>query len=120
MGKKIFGTNEFAFFRCKSRCAGGGPESGFEKNSKNAFRPKLVQKYIFPVFVTLFLSLSPFSGGPEDALGKARKRRKKAFFLRYPRISLHTLPFLNPHYAAPQINSETFCSYQLRSADVPL
>ena len=28
------GTNEFAFFRCKSICTGGGPESRPKKNSK--------------------------------------------------------------------------------------
>ena len=47
MGKKMAGTNEFAFFRCKSICTGGGPESG-RKNSKNAFRPVPAQKFIFP------------------------------------------------------------------------
>ena len=47
MGKKMAGTNEFAFFRCKSICTGGGPESG-RKNSKNAFRPVPVQKFTFP------------------------------------------------------------------------
>ena len=34
MGKTMAGTNEFAFFSCKSVCTGGGPESGrknFEK-----------------------------------------------------------------------------------------
>ena len=35
MGKKMAGTNEFAFFRCKSICTGGGgPESGRKKNRK--------------------------------------------------------------------------------------
>ena len=28
------GTNEFAFFRCKSICTGGGPESGRKKFEK--------------------------------------------------------------------------------------
>ena len=36
MGKKMAGTNEFAFFRCKSICTGGGgsrirPKKKFEK-----------------------------------------------------------------------------------------
>ena len=35
------------------------------------------------------------------APGKSRKRRKKAFFLRYPRISLNP-PSLKPPFAAPQ------------------
>ena len=47
MGKKMAGTNEFAFFHCKSICTGGGPESGRE-NSKNAFRPVPVQTFTFP------------------------------------------------------------------------
>ena len=35
MGKKMAGTNEFAFFRCKSICTGGGgPESGRKKFEK--------------------------------------------------------------------------------------
>ena len=34
MGKKMAGTNEFAFFRCKSICTGGGPESGRKKIEK--------------------------------------------------------------------------------------
>ena len=34
MGKKMTGTNEFAFFRCKSICTGGGPESGRKKIEK--------------------------------------------------------------------------------------
>ena len=33
-GKKMAGTNEFAFFRCKSICTGGGPESGRKKFEK--------------------------------------------------------------------------------------
>ena len=33
MGKKVAGTNEFAFFRCRSMCTKGGPESG-RKNFK--------------------------------------------------------------------------------------
>ena len=35
MGKKMAGTNEFAFFRCKSICT-GGVQNQAEKNSKNA------------------------------------------------------------------------------------
>ena len=42
------GTNEFAFFRCKSICTGGGVQNQAEKNSKNAFRPVPVQKFTFP------------------------------------------------------------------------
>ena len=34
MGKQMAGTNEFAFFRCKSICTGGGPESGRKKFEK--------------------------------------------------------------------------------------
>ena len=35
MGKKMAGTNEFAFFfRCRSICTGGGPESGRKINRK--------------------------------------------------------------------------------------
>ena len=35
MGKKMAGTNEFAFFRCRSICTGGGgPESGRKKCEK--------------------------------------------------------------------------------------
>ena len=34
MGEKMAGTNEFAFFRCKSICTGGGPESGRKKFEK--------------------------------------------------------------------------------------
>ena len=37
----------------------------------------------------------------QRAPGKSRKRRKKAFFLRYPRISLNP-PSLKPPFAAPQ------------------
>ena len=48
MGKKMAGTNEFAFFRCKSICTGGGVQNQAEKNSKNAFRPVPVQKFTFP------------------------------------------------------------------------
>ena len=49
MGKKMAGTNEFAFFRCKSmRTGGGGVQNQAEKNSKNAFRPVPVQKFTFP------------------------------------------------------------------------
>ena len=48
MGKKMAGTNEFAFFRCKSICT-GGVQNQAEKNSKNAFRPVPVQKFTFPV-----------------------------------------------------------------------
>ena len=47
MGKKMAGTNEFAFFRCKSICT-GGVQNQAEKNSKNAFRPVPVQKFTFP------------------------------------------------------------------------
>ena len=36
------------FFRCKSICTGGGPESGRKKYSKNAFRLVPVQKFTFP------------------------------------------------------------------------
>ena len=45
-------------------------------------------------FFALFLPFSPFSGGCEA--GKSRKRRKKAFFLRYPQICLNP-HLLNPH-----------------------
>ena len=31
---KMAGTNEFAFFRCKSLCTGRGPESGRKKNQE--------------------------------------------------------------------------------------
>ena len=48
MGEKMAGTNEFAFFRCKSICTGGGVQNQAEKNSKNAFRPVPVQKLTFP------------------------------------------------------------------------
>ena len=49
MGKKMAGTNEFAFFRCKSICTGGGGvQNQAEKKSKNAFRPVPVQKFTFP------------------------------------------------------------------------
>ena len=34
MGKIMAGTNEFGFFRCKSICTGGGPESGRKKFEK--------------------------------------------------------------------------------------
>ena len=34
MGKKMAGTNEFAFFCCKSICTGGGLESGRKKFEK--------------------------------------------------------------------------------------
>ena len=52
MGKKMAGTNECAFFRCKSICTGGGGvQNQAEKNSKNAFRPVPVQKFTFPVEV---------------------------------------------------------------------
>ena len=46
-GEKMAGTNEFAFFRCKSICT-GGVQNQAEKNSKNAFRPVPVQKFTFP------------------------------------------------------------------------
>ena len=39
-GEKMAGTNEFAFFRCKSIVPGGGVQNQAEKNSKNAFRYK--------------------------------------------------------------------------------
>ena len=45
MGKKMAGTNEFAFFRCRSTCTGGGPESGrkkFEKMPSGRYRYKNV------------------------------------------------------------------------------
>ena len=48
MGKKMAGTNEFAFFRCKSICTGGGVQNQAKKNSKNAFRTVPVQKFTFP------------------------------------------------------------------------
>ena len=34
MGEKMAGTNEFALFRCKSICTGGGPKSGRKKFEK--------------------------------------------------------------------------------------
>ena len=47
--------------------------------------------------IALFLPFSPFSGGCQEHLGNPEKRRKKAFFLRYPRILLtprgHKPPF---------------------------
>ena len=43
------GTNEFAFFRCKSICTGGGSRIRPKKIRKNAFRPVPVQKFTFPV-----------------------------------------------------------------------
>ena len=48
------GTNEFAFFRCKSICTGGGVQNQAEKNSKNAFRPVPVQNFTFPVYGVLY------------------------------------------------------------------
>ena len=44
MGKKMAGTNEFAFFRCKSKCTGGGvqnqAEKKFEKMPSGRYRYK--------------------------------------------------------------------------------
>ena len=44
------GTNEFAFFRCRSICTGGGGvQNQAEIFSKNAFQPVPVPKSTFPV-----------------------------------------------------------------------
>ena len=48
MGKKMAGTNEFAFFRCVKAYVPGGVQNQAEKNSKNAFRPVPVQRFTFP------------------------------------------------------------------------
>ena len=49
MGKKMAGTNEFAFVRCRSICTGGGGSRiRLKKMRKNAFRPVPVQKFTFP------------------------------------------------------------------------
>ena len=51
MGKKMAGTNEFAFFRCRSICTGGGPESG-RKNSKKCLPAGTGTKIYFSSFVS--------------------------------------------------------------------
>ena len=43
-GKKMAGTNEFAFFHCRSMCT-GGVQNQAEKNSGNAVRPVPVPGY---------------------------------------------------------------------------
>ena len=47
MGKKMAGTNEFAFFRCRSMCTRGGSRIRPNK-CKNAFWPVPVPKSTFP------------------------------------------------------------------------
>ena len=72
MGKKMAGTNEFAFFRCKSICTGGGVQNQAEKNSKNAFRPVPVQKSFRPVPVqkiTFPVKLTPMNVTPKVTMG---------------------------------------------------
>ena len=60
MGKKMGGTNEFAFFFTVKAYVpgGGGVQNQAEKNSKNAFRPVPVQKFTFPIEKRLFHFLS--------------------------------------------------------------
>ena len=48
-------------------------------------------------FLALFLPFLPFSRGCEEPLANPRKRRKKAFFLRCPQVSLNP-HLLNPHW----------------------
>ena len=54
-------------------------------------------------FLALFLPFSTLFRRARRAPGKSRKRRKKAFFLRYPRICLNP-PSLKPPFAALQTN----------------
>ena len=71
------------------------------------YRPK-------SAFFALFLPFAPFSGQPEfTAPEKARKRRKMAFFLRYPLICL-------PHLQHPNKSQWTVCGAVVCSADRPL
>ena len=53
--------------------------------------------------IALFLPFLFFCGGCQRAPGKCRKRRKKAFFLRYPRI------ILNPHLLNPHLRHSKRC-----------
>ena len=52
--------------------------------------------------IALILPFSPFSGGSQEHLENPGFLRKKAFFLRYPRISL------NPHLLNPHLRHSKF------------
>ena len=79
MGCREWGCNRWGFKGCLAALSGNRPKSAF---------------------FALFLPFSPFSGGPEEHL--ENPMRKKAFFLRYPRISLNP-HLLNPHLRHPNL-----------------
>ena len=54
MGKKMAGTNEFAFFRCKSLCT-GGVQNQAEKNSKKCLPAGTGTKIYFSSFAKKIL-----------------------------------------------------------------
>ena len=78
LGCRKWGCNKWGLKGCLAALPGNRPKSAL-------FRP-------FSAFFALFRRV-------RRAPGKSRKRRKKAFFLRYPRISLNP-HLLNPHLLA--------------------
>ena len=83
MGKKMAGTNEFAFFAVKAYVPGGGVQNQAEKNSKNAFRPVPVQKFTFPAFAKTPFSWFVTVAHPQNLFirGKAKLKRRFAQIL---------------------------------------
>ena len=75
MGKKMAGTNEFAFFRCRSICTGGGSESG-RKKFKKCLPAGTGTKICLSSFrkVPAVLGVRPISERDEKSGNRARKR----------------------------------------------
>ena len=75
MGKKMAGTNEFAFFRCKRICTGGGPESGRKKFEKclpagTGTRIYREQKRHIKLFHIKLCPVTPVTGPPGRVSGQ--------------------------------------------------
>ena len=81
LGCRKWGCNKWGLKGCLAALPGNRPKSAF-----------------FP----LFLPFSALFRRVRRAPGKSRKRRKKAFFLRYPQISLNP-HLLNPHLRHSQL-----------------
>ena len=98
LGCRKWGCNKWGLKGCLAALPGNRPKSAF---------------------FALFLPFSPFSAffalfrRVRRAIGKSRKRRKKAFFLRYPRISL------NPHLLNPHLQHSN-CPKKIHAKSMPL
>ena len=91
------------------------PNGGATNGGLRGVWPPFPEINRFVAFFALFVPFFALFWRVRGAPGKSIKRRKKAFFLRYPWICLNS-PLLNPHLRHPKQSASTACEISVHLA----